>query len=86
MEYSKREKEFRGYYSQQISVLTNQTFNSFGAFDENALVRITPQDVRDKGPVPTNGSDALQSFKSFNIRPKQTLLWSFLLIFGLMVR
>ena len=28
------------------NILANQAFNSFSAFDENALVRITPKDVK----------------------------------------
>tara|TARA_B100000886_G_scaffold82_1_gene76 strand:+ start:3527 stop:5857 length:2331 start_codon:yes stop_codon:yes gene_type:complete len=52
------------------NILANQAFNSFGAFDENALVRITPQDVRDKGNVPTNGSVFFTIFQSFMSGPE----------------
>ena len=52
------------------NILANQAFNSFSAFDENALVRITPQDVRDKGHVPTNGSVFFTIFQSFMSGPE----------------
>ena len=52
------------------NILANQAFNSFGAFDENALVRITPQDVRGKGHVPTNGSVFFTIFQSFMSGPE----------------
>ena len=52
------------------NILANQAFNSFSAFDENALVRITPQDVRDKGRVPTNGSVFFTIFQSFMSGPE----------------
>ncbi len=53
------------------NILANQAFNSFSAFDENALVRITPQDVRDKGHVPTNGSVFFTIFQSFMSGPER---------------
>jgi len=53
------------------NILANQAFNSFSAFDENALVRITPQDVRDKGHVPTNGSVFFTIFQSFMSGPEK---------------
>ena len=52
------------------NILANQAFNSFGAFDENALVRITPKDVKDKGHVPTNGSVFFTIFQSFMSGPE----------------
>ena len=52
------------------NILANQAFNSFGAFDENALVRITPKDVKDKGRVPTNGSVFFTIFQSFMSGPE----------------
>ena len=52
------------------NILANQAFNSFSAFDENALVRITPKDVRDKGHVPTNGSVFFTIFQSFMSGPE----------------
>jgi len=47
------------------NILADQAFNSFSAFDEDALVRITPADIRKKGKVPTNGSIFFTIFQSF---------------------
>ena len=52
------------------NILANQAINSFSAFDENALVRITPKDVKDKGRVPTNGSVFFTIFQSFMSGPE----------------
>ncbi len=52
------------------NILANQAFNSFSAFDENSLVRITPKDVKDKGHVPTNGSVFFTIFQSFMSGPE----------------
>ncbi len=53
------------------NILANQAFNQFGAFEENALVRITPEDVRKRGNVPTNGSIFFTIFQSFMSGPKK---------------
>ena len=47
------------------NILANQAFNAFGAFEENALVRVKPSDVRKKGSVPTSGSIFFTIFQSF---------------------
>ena len=47
------------------NILANQAFNSFGAFAEDALVRINPADIRKKGSVPTNGSIFFTIFQTF---------------------
>lgn len=47
------------------NILANQAFNSFGAFSEDALVRINPADIRKKGSVPTNGSIFFTIFQTF---------------------
>ncbi len=52
------------------NILANQAFNSFGAFEENALVRIKPSDVRETGSVPTSGSVFFTIFQSFMSGPK----------------
>ena len=52
------------------NILANQAFNSFGAFDENALVRIKPSDIRNEGHVPTNGSIFFTLFQSFMSGPE----------------
>lgn len=54
------------------NILANQAFNSFGAFPENALVRIKPSDVRRIGSVPTSGSIFFTIFQSFMSGPQET--------------
>lgn len=54
------------------NILANQAFNSFGAFPENALVRIKPKDVKKKGSVPTSGSIFFTIFQSFMSGPEET--------------
>ena len=51
------------------NILANQAFNSFSAFDENALVRIKPSDVKKRGEVPTNGAVFFTIFQSFMSGP-----------------
>jgi type I restriction enzyme, R subunit len=45
--------------------LADQAFNAFSAFDEDALVRIAPDDIRKKGKVPKNGSVFFTIFQTF---------------------
>ncbi len=47
------------------NILANQAFNAFSAFPEDALVRISPKDIRKKGRVPTNGSIFFTIFQTF---------------------
>src|SRR5690554_3716379 len=47
------------------NVLADQAYNSFSAFPEDALVRITPREVSKNGRVPTNGSIFFTIFQSF---------------------
>ncbi len=47
------------------NILADQAFNSFNAFDEDALVRIKPSDIKKKGKVPKNGSIFFTIFQSF---------------------
>jgi len=47
------------------NILADQAFNSFSAFDEDALVRINPKDIRKKGKVPKNGSVFFTIFQTF---------------------
>lgn len=47
------------------NILADQAFNSFSAFPEDAMVRIKPKDIRQKGRVPTNGSIFFTIFQSF---------------------
>ena len=47
------------------NLLADQAFNSFGDFDEDALVRITPKQIKKTGKVPTNGNIFFTIFQSF---------------------
>lgn len=47
------------------NILADQAFNAFNAFDEDALVRIRPSEIRKKGKVPTNGSVFFTIFQTF---------------------
>ena len=44
-------------------------FTSFAAFEDNALVRIKPEDIRKKGRVPTNASLFFMIFQTFMSGP-----------------
>ncbi|OYX61840.1 MAG: restriction endonuclease subunit R [Novosphingobium sp. 32-60-15] len=46
------------------NILADQAYNSFSAFDDDALVRITPAEIRKKGRVPKNGSVFFTIFQS----------------------
>lgn len=46
------------------NILANQAFNSFSAFPEDALIRITPKEIKKRGKVPTNGSIFFTIFQS----------------------
>ncbi|WXT99422.1 MAG: hypothetical protein Ctma_0119 [Catillopecten margaritatus gill symbiont] len=46
------------------NILANQAFNSFSAFAEDAMVRITPKEIKKTGKVPTNGSLFFTIFQS----------------------
>lgn len=47
------------------NILANQAFNAFGAFPDDALVRINPADIAKKGAVPKNGSVFFTIFQTF---------------------
>jgi type I restriction enzyme, R subunit len=47
------------------NILANQAFNSFSVFPEDALVRISPNEIRRTGIVPTNGSIFFTIFQTF---------------------
>jgi type I restriction enzyme R subunit len=47
------------------NILANQAYNAFSAFPEDALVRISPREIRKKGSVPTNGSIFFTIFQTF---------------------
>jgi type I restriction enzyme R subunit len=47
------------------NILADQAYNSFSAFPEDALVRITPVEINRTGNVPTNGSIFFTIFQTF---------------------
>jgi type I restriction enzyme R subunit len=47
------------------NILANQAYNAFSAFPEDAMVRISPDDIRKKGKVPKNGSLFFTIFQTF---------------------
>ena len=47
------------------NILADQAFNAFSAFEEEALVRISPSEIRKKGKVPKNGSLFFTIFQTF---------------------
>lgn len=51
------------------NILADQAFNSFNAFEDDALVRIRPHDIRKKGRVPKNGSIFFTIFQTFMSGP-----------------
>lgn len=51
------------------NILADQAFNSFSSFPEDALVRISPLDIRHRGAVPTNGSIFFTIFQTFMSGP-----------------
>ncbi|QDT34819.1 EcoAI/FtnUII family type I restriction enzme subunit R [Thalassoglobus polymorphus] len=53
------------------NILANQAFNSFNAFPEDALVRISPKEIRKAGKVPTNGSIFFTIFQTFMSGPDE---------------
>ena len=51
------------------NILADQAFNSFNAFDEDALVRIRPSEIKKKGSIPKNGSIFFTIFQTFMSGP-----------------
>ncbi len=47
------------------NILADQAFNAFSVFEEDALVRINPSDIKKKGRVPKNGSVFFTIFQTF---------------------
>lgn len=47
------------------NILADQAFNSFGAFEEDALVRIAPSEIKKKKRVPKNGNIFFTIFQTF---------------------
>jgi type I restriction enzyme R subunit len=51
------------------NILANQAYNTFSAFPEDALVRISPDEIRRRERVPTNGSIFFTIFQTFMSGP-----------------
>ena len=51
------------------NILANQAYNAFSPFPEDALVRISPDEIRRKERVPTNGSIFFTIFQTFMSGP-----------------
>ncbi len=51
------------------NILADQAYNAFGAFADDALVRIAPDEIRRRGRVPTNGSIFFTIFQTFQSGP-----------------
>jgi type I restriction enzyme R subunit len=49
--------------------LADDAYNEFSAFSEDALVRIRPDEIKNKGKVPTNGSIFFTIFQTFMSGP-----------------
>jgi type I restriction enzyme R subunit len=49
--------------------LADQAYNNFSAFPEDAMVRISPEDIRKKGKVPKNASIFFTIFQTFMSGP-----------------
>lgn len=47
------------------NILADQAYNSFSSFQEDALVRIKPSEIKKDGRVPTNGSIFFTIFQTF---------------------
>jgi type I restriction enzyme R subunit len=47
------------------NILADQAYNAFSAFPEDALVRISPDEIRKRSRVPKNGSIFFTIFQTF---------------------
>lgn len=54
------------------NLLADQAFNAFGDFEDDALVRINPSDIKKKGKVPKNGSVFFTIFQTFMSGPNDS--------------
>lgn len=54
------------------NILADQAYNSFSAFDEDALARIEPSEIKKKGRVPKNASLFFTIFQTFMSGPDDT--------------
>jgi len=54
------------------NILADQAFNSFNAFEEDALVRIAPSEISKKKRVPKNGNIFFTIFQTFMSGPEES--------------
>ena len=54
------------------NILADQAYNSFEAFPDSALARISPKDIRSRGRVPMNASIYFTIFQTFMSGPNET--------------
>jgi type I restriction enzyme R subunit len=54
------------------NILADQAFNAFSAFDEDALKRINPANIKKTGHVPKNGNVFFTIFQTFMSGPNDT--------------
>lgn len=52
------------------NILADQAFNAYSSFEDDALVRISPADIKKKGGVPKNGSVFFTIFQTFMSGPE----------------
>ena len=52
------------------NILADQAFNAYSSFEDDALVRISPADIKKKGRVPKNGSVFFTIFQTFMSGPE----------------
>jgi len=52
------------------NILADQAFNAYNSFEDDALVRISPADIKKKGRVPKNGSIFFTIFQTFMSGPE----------------
>ena len=53
------------------NILADQAYNEFSAFPEDAMVRISPEDIRKKGKVPKNAQPVLHHLPDLHERPAE---------------
>ena len=54
------------------NLLADRAFSAFGDFEDDALVRINPSDIKKKGKVPKNGSVFFTIFQTFMSGPNDS--------------
>jgi type I restriction enzyme, R subunit len=67
-----RQRSPRILFLADRNILADQAFNAFSVFEEEALVRINPKDIKKKGKVPKNGSIFFTIFQTFVSGPNET--------------